>query len=315
MKTVRSFCRICTSVCGILVDVEGDQRRARARRPGPPAVARLHLPRRVARSRQMHHHPDRLERPHAAGRRRAPPTTRGRRASTTSATALAHDHRRARSRRGRRVLRQRHRHGRRRLPHGAGAARRIGTPAKFSPLTIDGTAKTLVSDLVGGALGFSGRPDYDRADARDVHRHQPGRVARPLGRDPRSGHRHPRARAAAAEVWVIDPRRTETARLATRHLAPRPATDYAVLAFLVRELLRDGADRVLASAHGRSRRARRGGRAVHARAHGASADVAGGRSRASCSPRSAGRSGGVDTGTGVTMAAAAPTSPSGWPGC
>jgi anaerobic selenocysteine-containing dehydrogenase len=25
MKTVRSFCRICTSVCGILVDVEGDE--------------------------------------------------------------------------------------------------------------------------------------------------------------------------------------------------------------------------------------------------------------------------------------------------
>ena len=24
-RTVRSFCRICTSVCGILVDVAGDQ--------------------------------------------------------------------------------------------------------------------------------------------------------------------------------------------------------------------------------------------------------------------------------------------------
>ena len=45
------------------------------------------------------------------------------------------------------------------------------------------------------------------------------------------------------EVWVVDARRTETAKLATRHLAPRPGTDYALLAFLVRELLRDGADR------------------------------------------------------------------------
>src|SRR5262249_61596784 len=34
----------------------------------------------------------------------------------------------------------------------------------------------------------------------------------------------------------------ETARLATRHLAPRPGTDYAILAFLIRELLRDGAN-------------------------------------------------------------------------
>jgi anaerobic selenocysteine-containing dehydrogenase len=25
VRTVRSFCRVCTSVCGILVDVEGDE--------------------------------------------------------------------------------------------------------------------------------------------------------------------------------------------------------------------------------------------------------------------------------------------------
>ena len=43
-------------------------------------------------------------------------------------------------------------------------------------------------------------------------------------------------------MWVVDPRRTETARLATDHLAPRPGTDFAVLAMLVREILRDGAD-------------------------------------------------------------------------
>src|SRR5262249_61920118 len=40
----------------------------------------------------------------------------------------------------------------------------IGTPAKFSPLTIDGTAKPLVSDLVGGFMGLSGRTDLDNAD-------------------------------------------------------------------------------------------------------------------------------------------------------
>src|SRR6185436_3177405 len=33
---------------------------------------------------------------------------------------------------------------------------------------------------------------------------------------------------------------TETARLASHHLAPRPGTDYALLAYLVREVLRDG---------------------------------------------------------------------------
>ena len=75
----------------------------------------------------------------------------------------AHDHRRARSGGGRRVLRQRPRHGRRRLPDDGGAVRAIGTPAKFSPLTIDGTAKTLVSHLVGGFPGFTTHIDYERA--------------------------------------------------------------------------------------------------------------------------------------------------------
>jgi anaerobic selenocysteine-containing dehydrogenase len=44
------------------------------------------------------------------------------------------------------------------------------------------------------------------------------------------------------EVWVLDPRRTETAVLADRHLAPRPNTDAFILAWLVREILAAGAD-------------------------------------------------------------------------
>ena len=36
-----------------------------------------------------------------------------------------------------------------RIAQGLHAA--IGTPAKFSPLTIDGTAKVLVAELMGGA--------------------------------------------------------------------------------------------------------------------------------------------------------------------
>ena len=48
---------------------------------------------------------------------------------------------------------------------------------------------------------------------------------------------------------MIAPRRTETARLADHHLAPVPSTDHLVLAYLVRELLRDGADRAYLEDH------------------------------------------------------------------
>jgi anaerobic selenocysteine-containing dehydrogenase len=119
--------------------------------------------------------------------------------------------------------------------------RAIGTPAKFSPLTIDGTAKTLVSHLVGGFPGFTSHIDYDRA-----------KLVMYIGVNPVVSHGHNialsdpvsaiRAVRRHAQVWVLDPRRTETARLASRHMAPRPATDYAVLAFLIRELLEGGAD-------------------------------------------------------------------------
>jgi anaerobic selenocysteine-containing dehydrogenase len=115
----------------------------------------------------------------------------------------------------------------------------IGTPAKFSPLTIDGTAKPLISDLVGGFMGLSGRTDLDNADFLLL-----------VGVNPVVSHGHAismpnptgtvRDIAKRGQVWVIDPRRTETARLATGHLAPRPSTDHAVLAYLVREILRDG---------------------------------------------------------------------------
>ncbi len=44
------------------------------------------------------------------------------------------------------------------------------------------------------------------------------------------------------EIWVVDPRRSEAASLATRHLRARPGSDAFLVAYLIRELLDDGAD-------------------------------------------------------------------------
>lgn len=88
-------------------------------------------------------------------------------------------------------------------------------------------------------MGLSGRTDLDNADFLML-----------VGVNPVVSHGHAismpnptgtvREIARRGQVWVIDPRRTETARLATAHLAPRPSTDHALLAYLVREILRDG---------------------------------------------------------------------------
>jgi anaerobic selenocysteine-containing dehydrogenase len=44
------------------------------------------------------------------------------------------------------------------------------------------------------------------------------------------------------EIWVVDPRRTETARFADHYMPIRPGTDAYLLAYLARELLEVGAD-------------------------------------------------------------------------
>jgi anaerobic selenocysteine-containing dehydrogenase len=238
MQTVRTFCRVCTSVCGILVDVDGDEVvRVRGDRDHPFSHGYT-CPKGRALP-QMHHHPDRLERPLMRVDGTLRPATWDACLDDlgTRLRAIIDEHGPASvgilfgtgvgmDAAGYRIAQSLH------------AA--IGTPAKFSPLTIDGTAKVLIAELMGGSSALTGRPDYGDAT-----------LAVFIGSNPVVSHGHtvglPNPRGAIrdlakhAEVWIVDPRRTETARLATHHLAPRPGTDYAVLAHLVREVLRDGA--------------------------------------------------------------------------
>jgi anaerobic selenocysteine-containing dehydrogenase len=240
LRTVRSFCRVCTSVCGILVDVEGD-RVVRVRGDEAHPLSHGYTCAKGRALPQLHHHPDRIEGPmlrDAAGSALQPASwEQCLDDAGTKIKAIIDEHGPSAvgvffgsgvgmDAAGYRMAQALH------------AA--IGTPAKFSPLTIDGTAKVLVSDLVGGSAALSPRPDFERA-----------RLVIYVGSNPIVSHGHTvampdpvsalRALKAHAEVWVVDPRRSETARLADGHLAPRPGSDHAVLAHVVREVLRDGA--------------------------------------------------------------------------
>ena len=74
VRTMRSFCRICTAVCGILVDVEGDEVvRVRGDKEHPFSHGYT-CPKGRALP-QMHHHPERLERPQIRIDDRLQPTT------------------------------------------------------------------------------------------------------------------------------------------------------------------------------------------------------------------------------------------------
>ena len=219
MPTVRSFCRVCTSVCGILVDIDGDRVVAVHGDGEHPFSHGYTCPKGRALP-QIHHHPDRLERPQmridgtlqdttweaclddlGAKLRDTIDTYGPESVGINFGTGVGMDAV------GYRIAQSLH------------AA--IGTPAKFSPLTIDGTAKVLMSELMGGSSALTGRPDYENAAFMML-----------IGSNPVVSHGHtiglPNPRGAIrdltkhADVWVVDPRYTETARLASHHLAPRP---------------------------------------------------------------------------------------------
>ena len=113
----------------------------------------------------------------------------------------------------------------------------LGSPQKYTATTIDTPSKPLVAELVGGWSGLTPVWDHERSTLLVL-----------IGSNPVVSHGHSNAmpsplrrlrrhRARGGEVWVVDPRRTETAGVADRHLAPRPGSDWLVLAHLVRALL------------------------------------------------------------------------------
>jgi anaerobic selenocysteine-containing dehydrogenase len=62
MPTVRSFCRVCTSVCGILVDIDGD-RVVTVHGDGEHPFSHGYTCPKGRALPQIHHHPHRLEHP------------------------------------------------------------------------------------------------------------------------------------------------------------------------------------------------------------------------------------------------------------
>ena len=123
---------------------------------------------------------------------------------------------------------------------------RLGTTQRYSDMTIDSAAKTLVTELMAGTPSLVPHVSSDvelllLVGTNPVVSH--GQTT--TYTDPVERLRAARRRGA---VWVLDPRVTESSRLADRHLPLRAGTDHAVLAFLVREQFRRGIDRELLSA-------------------------------------------------------------------
>jgi anaerobic selenocysteine-containing dehydrogenase len=236
---VATACRICAVGCGTIVELDGDRIVSVVGDPDDPWSAGYTCPKGRAGG-AFHHHPERFDRPlvRRDGELVASSWDETLDDIAASLQALVADH-------GADVVADYTGTGGPLDPSGYALAeafmRNLGSHQRYSALSIDCPSKFLVPQLMAGVqLQF--QPDLARAElllaigVNTVVSHGHGvMVPNPLG--------HLRQlRARGGRVVVIDPRRSETARHADLHLAPRPGTDPAILAHLVREALRRGGD-------------------------------------------------------------------------
>ena len=240
-----SFCRICNAMCGIVVTVErtaDGERVERVRGDDAHPLSRGYTCPKGRALGALHHDPRRLDAPvvgRGDDRRPAPwPEVLDELAARLTAAVEGG---------GADSIAMYLASGSAFDTAGRRAAERflhvLGSAQKYTATTIDTPCKPLVAELVGGWSGLT--PVWD---------HERSRLLVLFGCNPVVSHGHSNAvpdpvarlrehRAAGGQVWVVDPRRTETVAHADRHLQNRPGSDWLVLGWLVQRLLADPARR------------------------------------------------------------------------
>ncbi|WP_327167858.1 molybdopterin oxidoreductase family protein [Streptomyces subrutilus] len=115
----------------------------------------------------------------------------------------------------------------------------LGTRNLFTASTLDQMPKHVSSGLLFGDPFAIPVPDLDRTDFLLLLGANPVESNGSLCTAPDFPGRLKALRARGGTLVVVDPRRTRTARLADRHLAPRPGSDALLLAALAHTLLEE----------------------------------------------------------------------------
>ncbi len=134
--------------------------------------------------------------------------------------------------------------------HGYGAllgvpllSRALGGRSRFSATSVDQLPQMLAALEMFGHQLLLPVPDVDRTDHLLVIGANPLVSNGSLMTAPAIGHRLSALRARGGRLVVVDPRRTETAAVADRHVAIRPGGDAALLLGMLHVILAEGRDR------------------------------------------------------------------------
>ncbi len=247
-------CNICEAICGLRITLEGDRVTAVRGNPDDP-LSRGHIcPKGVAIG-DLHHDPDRLRRPVRHDRA----TGEWREISWDEALDLVADG----------IAGAVNRHGRDAVgvylgnpnahslgfaTHGVPMVKALRTHNRYSASTVDQVPHQLVASLLYGHQLLIPIPDLDRTAYFLVFGANPMASNGSLMTVPDFPRRLRDLKARGGRMVVVDPRRTETARVADEHVFVRPGTDAVVLLAMLHVLFAeelthpaayvDGVDRV-----------------------------------------------------------------------
>ncbi len=236
-RTHYRTCNLCEAICGIAIDVDGDQV-VRIRGDEKDPFSQGHICPKAHALGEFHHDPDRLRRPLIK--------RQGRWQRIDWKPALdevANRLHRIQSNHGTNAVGiyvgNPTIHNLPALTVGPTFLRAMRTHHRFSASSVDQLPHMVASHAVFGHQLFLPVPDIDRTDFMVILGANPI-VSNGSLMSPGGFRRRFQALNERGESWVFDPRRTATAKEATRHFFIRPGTDAFFLAALVHTLFEQG---------------------------------------------------------------------------
>ena len=231
-------CPLCEATCGVAIDVEGTQVTA-VRGDAADPFSRGYLCPKATALADLHHDPDRLKRPlvreGASWREVGWDEAFDRVASRLKAVRAAHGPDAVATYQGNPTA-----HNLGLMTYGQLFLRRLGTKNAYSATSLDQLPHMLAALQMFGDQFLMPVPDIDRSDCFVALGANPLASNGSLMTAPDVRGRLKAILANGGQVIVIDPRRTETAQLASRHLFIRPGGDAALLLSLLHVLFAEG---------------------------------------------------------------------------
>ncbi|MEO8680939.1 MAG: molybdopterin-dependent oxidoreductase [Vicinamibacterales bacterium] len=237
-------CSLCEAMCGITIDVQGDQI-VGIRGDDDDPLSRGHICPKAPALAGLHTDPDRLRVPMrrtATGWQEVSWD-----AALDEAAGRLHEIQRAHGRDAvAAYLGNPNVHNTGALLYGPQLLRSLGTRHRYSATSVDQLPHMLAAYWMFGHQLLLPIPDLDRTDFVLILGANPAVSNGSLMSAPGVGRRLKAVRARGGRVVLVDPRRTETAALADEHLFIRPGTDALLLAAILRTILHEGLGRASA---------------------------------------------------------------------